>query len=105
MMINRSPNAYRDCIEAFDRALETPKGIKIPCVSRGHAIRLRQRFNYCRYLDRDRSKDIYQPGDPMYGLSVYDTLELRIPKKGAPDAATLYIEPRLVENLNIQEID
>jgi hypothetical protein len=103
-MINRSPNAFTDVVEAFDRALNAPRGIRIACGTYGQAIRLRQRFNYYRKLDRARNRDTYPPDNPLHGVSVYDSLELRIPPKADPNSNVLFIEPRLVENLIIEDI-
>jgi len=40
----------------------------------------------------------------MHGASVYDSLVLRIPPKGTPEETILYIEPRSIEDFNIEEI-
>lgn len=103
-MINKSINAFSDVEAAFERALAAPKGIRIPCKSHGSAVGLRQRFNYYRKLDRLKNIEVYPPDDPRHGLTIYDSLELRIPPKGAADEHILYIEPRSVDNLTIEDI-
>lgn len=104
MSFNRSPLAFDDARAVLDKALDTKKGLKIPCSSRGAAIQLRSRFNYYRKLDRAESKNLYDQDHPMFGRSAYDRLVLRIPPKGEKDDATLYIEPHSVEKLTIEEI-
>ena len=104
MSYNKSPLAFEDIQEAFEKALSAPKGIKIPCPSRGAAINLRSRFNYLRKIDRGRSRETYPPEHPMYDRSPYDRLVLRIPGRHEPDSTVLYIEPRSVENFHIEEI-
>lgn len=104
MNFNKSPLSFDDIREAFDRALATLRGIKIPCETRGAAVLLRSRFNYFRTLNRKENRDTYPPGHQMYGRSIYDKLVLRIPPRGSAEEAVLYVEPRSVEALNIQEI-
>jgi len=102
---SKSPLAFGDVREAFDRALNSPKGIRIPCETRGAAIVLRSRFNYFRKIDRDESKRVYPIDHGMYNCSAYDKLILRVPAKGAPDETVLYIEPRLSTDMQIEEIE
>lgn len=102
---NKSGRAFSDVHEVLERALSAPKGIRIPCSSRSAAITLRARSNYYRKLDRVRNRETYPEKDhPMHGASVYDSLVLRIPPKGTPEETTLYIEPRSIEDFNIEEI-
>lgn len=103
MSYNKSPFAFDDIRSAFERALEAPKGIKLVCDSHSAAILLRSRFNYYRKMHRRENSEVYQPGDPMYGKSVYDRLILRVPKKGNTDANILYIEPHVLK-AEIEEI-
>lgn len=104
MSFNRSILAFDDIRHVFDRALQTPHGLKIPCGSRGKAVNLRARFNYFRKIDRDESFKIYPPDHPMFGKSSYDKLALRIPEKGSPEENVLFIEPHSAEKYKIEEI-
>lgn len=104
MGYSNSPLAFDDARQILERALESPKGIKIPCETRGAAVSLRTRVNYFRTLDRKENKKVYENGHPMWGNSVYDRLLLRIPKKGAEDECVLYIEKHNIEKLRIEEI-
>ena len=104
MSYNKSPLAFDDIREAFERALNAERGIRITCVSRGAATILRARFNYFRWMNRKENAHTYEPDHPMWNRSVYDRLVLRIPPKGSPEEAVLYIEPRLVSSLSIEEI-
>jgi len=105
MSFNTSSLAFDDIQGAFDRALAAPKGIRIKCSSRGEAIVLRSRFNYFRKMNRKENKEIYTSDQPMWGKSVYDKLVLRVPLKGTEGDNTLFIEPRSVEDLNIEDIE
>lgn len=93
MSFNKSPLAFDDAREILERALNSTKGIRIPCTSRGTAIVLRARLNYFRKLDRGENTKIYEASHPLWKKSVYDKLMLRIPAKGEPDENILYIEP------------
>lgn len=97
-------SAYETIRDAFDKALDAPRGVRIPCLTRGAALSLRHRFNYFRKLNRDQNSDIYPSGHRMHKRSVYDSLVLRIPAKGAPDDNVLFIEPHLLGDLIIEEI-
>jgi hypothetical protein len=104
MSFSKSSLAFEDIREVFNKALEAQKGLRVPCTSRGSAIALRSRFHYFRMLDREDSKTIYPAGHPLHGRTVYDRLVLRVAPKGAPDETFLYIEHRLAENLEIEEL-
>jgi hypothetical protein len=49
-------------------------------------------------IDRNLNCDTYPPEHPRWGTSVYDDLELSIPKKGEPNdnILTIKIRPRFV---------
>lgn len=104
MGFNRSPLAFDDIREAFDRAVTSPKGLRISCDTREAAFALRSRFNYFRSLDKRENRTTYPEGHRMHGRSIYDRLICRIPPKGSPEEHVLYIEPRRVDNLKIEEI-
>lgn len=104
MSYNKSLLAFDDIREAFEKALSAPKGIRISCSSRGAAVILRSRFNYYRKLDREQNGKTYETDHPMWNRSPYDKLVLRIPPKNEPEANTLYIEPRSIGDLFIEEI-
>jgi len=81
-----------DCREYMDKALESPKGLKLTCTSAGMAKHQQVRFHRARRLDRQASLKIFEPSDPQYGKSVYDGLafcrqgkELRIEKRSNPE--------------------
>jgi len=90
--------------EVFDRALNAEIGVRVPCHSRGAAINLRSRFNYIRKLDRQENAQTYPPGHSMHGKSQYDQLILRIPGKWEPDSTVLYIEHRVYEAFEIENV-
>lgn len=102
---DQNPSLFEEIKEAFERALGTPKGIRIPCANRSAATRLRHRFNRFRKLDRQDNAAVYPAGHPLHKRSVYDNLCLRIPPKGDVDETFLYIEPHILGTLTIEEIE
>ena len=104
MAYNRSPLSFDDIREAFERAINSPKGISIECKDRGAAVVLRSRFNYLRTLDRQENMKTYTAEHPMWNRSVYDRFVLSIPPKGDPQEHVLFIRPRSAEDLDIKEL-
>lgn len=90
MTISTSRLSYLDCFEIFDRAIDDPQGLRIRLDSINDATFLRMRMHTARKLDRKRNEEIYEPGEPMHGCSVYDKLILRI--RQHPDGAYLYVQ-------------
>jgi len=86
--------AYGDCFELFDQAYNTTKGIRFQVQAESTAISLRLRMHQARSIDRNDNRKLYQPGEPLYGCSIYDSLQIRYRNDG--DAWWVYIEPRAV---------
>lgn len=101
---NKSPLAFEDVREIFNRALESERGITIKCKTRSEAITLRSRMNYLRKVDRKENAVTYQSDHPMYMRSIWDKYLLRLPPKGAPDETTIYVMVRTIDELHIEDI-
>lgn len=97
MTISTSRASYTDCFALFDRAIESPRGIRNRCTDRGNAKHLQQRLNYARQLARRESRSIYDEASPLYDISPYDPYMVRV----FEDAGSwwVYIEPRVVNGL------
>lgn len=80
MPVSSSLLSYSDCTALFDKALEDPKGARYQVAdgdlgkSRYFAMRMHQ----ARSLDRKENKGIYEPGDKLYGRSLYDPLIVQL---------------------------
>lgn len=74
MPTSTSREAYEDCYELLDRAMEVERGIGASFSDRGEAYHFRVRLNAARQLDRDLQKSV----DPTAGKSDYDVLTFRI---------------------------
>jgi hypothetical protein len=78
MSLSTSRLAYTDCYDVFDAALQDTLGVRVKVGSYNEAVRLRVRLHYARNLEREENATLYQPGAPLYGRSIYDTLIVRI---------------------------
>lgn len=95
MPISNSRLAYGDCYDAMNAALEDERGVRIKVKDVNDAHFLRMRMNQARVIDRDLNARTYEKGDPMYGLSEYDKLMIRIKEIKGRDGNTivyLYLE-------------
>ena len=102
---NKSAFAFDDLREVFEKALTATKGIRVVCKNRSDAIVTRSRMNYLRKMDRRENGVTYQSDHPMYMRSAWDRLVLRVPPRGHPDEAVIFVEKRTAANLIIEEID
>jgi len=76
MSTPKSLAAYDDCLEQFERALASERGVAITLASSSEATRFVQRANAYRVLLRDRNKHVYEMGHAMHGLSPYDKFKI-----------------------------
>jgi len=124
---SNSPLMYVDCRALLERALESPKGIRITCDTHGQAIDLSRRINKARQLDRVNNAKIYPPDELMHNRSTFDTLLVSVPPISPEEAKaigldlsgdpkldkellrlhskTVKITPRSAENYNVEEIE
>lgn len=90
MSVSNSPLSYTDCYEVFDRAVADPRGVRMQMPDFDAANHFRMRLHYARKINRAKNAEIYEPGQPLYGTSVYDQLTVRIRTIG--DRTYLYLE-------------
>lgn len=70
--------SYRDVLEMWQRALESPNGVKTTCPSPQEAIHVRFRLYNARKQLRAESKRIHPPDSPQWGRSPYDDLVVKV---------------------------
>lgn len=75
MPTSKSPASYADVREALDKALEAPNGIRVRSTE---PSQLRQRIYSFRKMDREASRHTYPEGDHRHGISIYDTLNVKV---------------------------
>ncbi len=95
MTLSTSRASYEDCFELFDQALEKADGIRVSAFDHGAAYHLFSRLQYARTLHRAEATEIYEPSQPEFGISIYDTLIVRRPRE-RDGRWWVYIEPRKV---------
>ena len=76
MSLPTSLLAYASELDAFRRANATERGIRIEFPDERSARAYLARLHQARVLDRKENKDVYAPGDPMFGKSDYDTIRV-----------------------------
>lgn len=97
--------AYSDCLEHFDRAASSPRGIRIYMESEKSAIYLRNRLHQARSLDRRESRRTYPSDHPAHGKSLYDSLVVRLlPPAEGETGYWVYIEPWATTVGEIEEL-
>jgi hypothetical protein len=92
----------------MDQALDDEIGARVKIASHDDAMFFRMRMHQARQIDRKDNKELYQPGDPLYGRSPYDQLVVRI--KEHDDGIWVYAErvrlPEEIESLSeVEQIE
>jgi hypothetical protein len=73
-----SPEVNPEALAALDRALQSPKGIRVFMPTHAQAISFRMRlYNVRRNLKIQNTK-IFHAGDPLYGSTPYDKFSFAI---------------------------
>jgi hypothetical protein len=93
---NNSPLATGDVREVLMQALESEKGLQLTFATPTAAITFRRRAYAFRDVDRKRSKDIYEKGHPMFGVSDFDGLRITL------DGRVIKIEKYNLEGLQAE---
>lgn len=88
-----SRQSYGDCYDLYDRAVDTQHGIRFRVESENAALHLRMRLNMARQIDRRDNRQIHKLGDPMFGSSIYDPVQVLI-RADDDGIWWVYIEPR-----------
>jgi hypothetical protein len=96
--------SYSECYEAWEKAKESPKGIRVQFATIEEATTFRQRLHKARSIDRTDNTIIYGQDDPLYGRSVYDPYMVRI-RQDTEDFYWVYIIPVSIEMLKIESLD
>jgi hypothetical protein len=105
MSLSNSRQAYEDCYDMMDKALESSDGVRVGFEDREQAVYLRMRMNQARQLDRKFNTGRYNGDDPRRRHSEYDVLSMRIRVEGG--MYWIYIEkrqkPQVIEEIKADE--
>ena len=77
MSYNSSLMSYPDITAALDKALASPKGVRIALESPEAVSTFCGRVHSFRFKDRKANAKIYPAGHTMHGNSAYDPLMIR----------------------------
>ena len=105
MALQTQIGAYEDCLEYFDRAIVTEKGIRVEFKSESEAQRFQMRMHQARAILRADSKRMYAPEEPQHGNCDYDKLVVKNPIPGAEDNWWVYIEHHSSKVMSVEELD
>lgn len=78
MVASTSRLAYNDCYDIMNTALEDERGVRVRFNEHGAAVQFRIRAHYARRLDRELNREVYATDHPMFGVSEYDHLVLKL---------------------------
>ena len=104
MSISNSRLSYSDCYELLDGAIADSKGARVWVGTHADATFFRMRVHQARTINRKDNQEIYEPGDPLYGSSVYDKVVIRLKEDEVGEwwvyAEKMALEPGAVEALS-----
>lgn len=83
MPLPNSIQAYQDCLDFMDKAMDDERGARMVFLTQDSAQRWRFRCNQARSLHRAQNKLVYEIGHKMYGCSEYDVLQFTIEEDSA----------------------
>lgn len=102
MSLSTSRQAYADCYEVFDAAMENDAGVKVKMQSEDAAYFFRMRMHQARSLVKKDNSRIYPDDHPLYGASEYDRLAVKIRKLNGD--FYIWVEPHGVQRGEIEPI-
>ena len=78
MSLTNQISTYPDCFDLFQRAADSPAGVRAPTANYETAKLLQMRMHQARALQRQEARRIYPLDDIRWGKSVYDHLVVRV---------------------------
>lgn len=103
MSLPTSRGTYSDCFDAYDKALEQSRGIRMRYPDYGHAYFMRMRLHMARKIIRKENGLIYEPGHAMHNCSIYDPISVKI-RAGDEGSYWVYLEKFTLMDTQIEPI-
>lgn len=94
--------AYLDCYDILDKAVEDNHGCRVRVPNIEAAFHLRMRLHQARKIDRKENNLKYEPGEKMYGQSIYDLVVIRI--RSIDGFVFLYLEKPTAKPLHVETL-
>lgn len=106
MPVTKSPLAFEDCRELMAKALETERGIRVPCDDMRSTHRLRARMFTLRRIDRDANRKIYPEESVLHENSEFDKLVITIPRAedGKTPLPEIHLVKRSMKHYDVEEL-
>ena len=89
MPTSSSRFTYADCLDVFDRALASPRGVRLRFPDEGEARQYCMRLNKARRLHRIDNAETYETDHPLHGRSEYDIFIVKVKRNTAGWVVTL----------------
>ncbi len=105
MPVSESRLSYTDCFTLFERALADPKGARYQVGDGEHGKNqyFVMRMHQARALDRKDNRAIYEPGEPLYGRSVFDVLVCQL-KQDSEEKWWVYVSHTELDESQIEPL-
>jgi hypothetical protein len=103
MPISNALLAFNDCVEVFDAACRSDRGVRVRIGTYDNAVYFRMRLHQARKLTREANQRIYDEDDPLYGRSPYDPYTVRI--RNHNGEFYVYLEPNIIDIDAIEYLD
>lgn len=97
--------AFSDCIDYFEKALASSRGIRVEFADWGDATHFVMRMNQARKLERQDARRMFTHDDPRWGKSAFDCLMVRRPKAGHEDNWWVYIDRAESAVASVEELE
>lgn len=105
MSLPTTIGAYNDCLDVFERALESKRGTRVSFNTEPEANIFQMRMCTARALRRDESRRMYPREDPRYNRTAFDHFVVRRPVSDTEDKWWVYIEPHSSNIIAIEDIE
>lgn len=103
MALSNSLQAYLDCKEFLEKALDDEVGARLPFRTSEQAEHWRMRCYQFRKLDREQNKAVFEIGHKMHGASEYDGLTMTI-KESTDGWWWVYAKKNIVDAGSIEAL-
>lgn len=97
--------AYEDCLDIFQRAIDSPRGSRTAFGTSSEGFVFQSRMHQARKLQRELNQRVFDRSDPQWGSSEYDKLIVRAPVQSDDGLWWVYIEPYGSNIVAIEDIE
>jgi len=99
-----SPGAYNDCYDLYQRAIDTPGGVRTLLSTKNEAYFFQLRMHKFRTIQRRNSRRTYPTDHPLYDTSEFDPLQVTI-REDTEGGWWVYVKPHGAKLTIIEPIE